>query len=393
MAEDDSELESSAVLEELRSGRNLMNGVIPNLPTQQTDRTSFALGSCQYPGGFIDRAVANTSYRDLAQRLLSGDDGPRFVVLTGDQVYTDATAGILDPSIADGRYSLPYNRWLRSRATRTALRQVQSFMLLDDHEIENDWEDENTEDTFREAVSSYKKYQGHSNLASDELFFSFEFDQFQFFMLDTRTRREARTITNIDSANMLDGQASQTDEQFDAFMTWLPVGVAQQTDRPIFIVSPSMLLPRDREAARWGHRASALHSDGWDGYPGSMHKMLVAVAKSSASNVVFLSGDEHIGCIATIQIECIDEGSQIQKTIYSIHTPGLFTPYTFANSGAMDWTPDTNQSFTVGGSDFVYTVTYTPFPGEGFAYINVENSASGWHLTCQFADGPVQNVF
>jgi len=55
--------------------------------------------------------------------------------------------------------------------------------------------------------------------------------------------------------------------------------------------------------------------------------------------------------------------------------------------------PKTNRSFTVGGDDFEYTVTYTPFSGEGFAYINVEREAGAWYLTCQFANGLVHTVF
>jgi len=389
MASLEDELRASAVFEELRSGRNLMDGVIPDLPTPQSHRTSFAFGCCQYPGGFIDRAVAYASYRDLAERLSADDGGPRFIVLTGDQVYTDATAGILDPSIRDGRYILPYNRWLQSRAVRTALRQVPSYMLLDDHEIENDWEELNSVDPYGVAIESYSKYQRHSSAMSSQLYFDFVFDTFRFFMLDTRTRRAVRDLSNIDTADILDGQ-DFGDSQLSDLANWI-----QQTpyDRLKFIVSPSMLLPRHREATRWDHRASVLHSDGWDGYPASLHGLLVMAARSDTEHVIFLSGDEHVGCIATITVRYQEGGNEFEKTMYSIHTPGLFTPYTFANSGEADWTPDTDRHITVGGDDFEYTVTYTPFPGEGFAYINVEDEAEVWHLTCQFADGPVHTVF
>jgi cholesterol oxidase len=389
MASPEDELSAAAVIEELRSGRDLMDGVIPDLPTAQSYQTNFAFGSCQYPGGFIDRAVAYASYRDLAERLSANDGGPRFIVLTGDQVYTDATAGVLDPSIRDGRYILPYNRWLQSRAVRTALRQVPSFMLLDDHEIENDWEESNATDPFDVAIAAYQKYQRHPSALPTQLYFDFVFDQFRFFMLDTRTRRERRDLPNIDTADIIDGQGAAN--QHNALEAWI-----QQPpyDRPKLIVSPSMLLPRHREATRWNHRASALHSDGWDGYPASLHKLLVMAAKSETEHVVFLSGDEHVGCIATITVRYEEAGTEIEKIMHSIHTPGLFTPYAFVNSGGVDWMPDTNQQINVDGDDYEYTVTYTPFPGEGFAYINFDlDLDSDWHLTCQFADGPVHSIF
>ena len=387
MASTEDELSAAAAFEELRSGRDLMDGVVLDLPTPQSHRTSFAFGSCQYPGGFIDQAVAYASYRNLAERLSADDEGPRFIVLAGDQVYTDATAGILDPSIRDGRYILPYNRWLQSRAVRTALRQVPSYMLLDDHEIENNWEESNAHVPFGVAIAAYQKYQRHPWSPATQLYFHFDFDEFPFFMLDTRTRREKRDLDNIDSADIFDGQGAGN--QLSDLATW----IQRPNDRPKFIVSPSMLFPRHREAARWDHRASALHSDGWDGYPASLHELLVMATKSDTEHVVFLSGDEHVGCIATITVRYEDAGNEIEKTMHSIHTPGLFTPYNIANGGGVDWTPDADRQITVGGTDFEYTVTYTPFPGEGFAYINVEDEAGVWHLTCQFADGPVLTVF
>lgn len=388
MATPEDELSAAGAFEELRSGRDLMDGVIPDQLAPQSHRTGFAFGSCQYPGGFIDRSVAYASYRDLANRLSADDDGPRFIVLTGDQVYTDATAGILDPSIRDGRYVLPYNRWLQSRAVRSALRQVPSYMMLDDHEIENNWEELKNAGPYDVAVEAYSKYQRHSNAMLAPLYFDFNSDAFRFFMLDTRTRRTVRDLSNLDTADILDGQGAGS--QWADLGNWIEL---QPHNEPKFIVSPSMLLPRHRDAVRWDHRASALHSDGWDGYPTSLHRLLAMVAKSNTEHVVLLSGDEHVGCIATITVRYEVAGTEIEKTVFSIHTPGLFTPYTFANSGGADWTPDEGRKITVGGSDFEYTVTYTPYPGEGFAYINVENVGGDWHLTCQFGDGPVQTVF
>ena len=376
-----------AVLEELRSSRNLMDGVIPDLPTQQTDETSFALGSCQYPGGFVDEATAHTSYRSLVQRLEAGA-GPRFVVLTGDQVYTDATAGLFDPSVLEGRYTLPYHRWLRSRAIRTALRQAHSFMLLDDHEIENDWEASSYDTSFQAAIRSYLKFQRSNEVTPQQpRFFSFRFDGFPFFMLDTRTRRESRSLANIDSADLLDGHGP--DSQFGKLAGWVQANEGVQKP-PMFIASPAMLLPRHREAARWDAATSALHSDGWDGYPASLHSVLALVAKSSHDHFVFLSGDEHLGCIATITITLPNGG---EKVVHSIHTPGLYTPYAFANRAAADWRADTDRSFVVGGDTFFYTTNYTYHSGEGFAYINLDRPAGEWHLTCQFGDGPTHTVF
>ncbi|RYY53330.1 MAG: hypothetical protein EOO24_64410, partial [Comamonadaceae bacterium] len=65
----------------------------------------FALGSCQYPAGLLDADVAEASYRQLLAVLDQGTEAtcPQFLVLAGDQVYVDATAGLFDPAPADAR--------------------------------------------------------------------------------------------------------------------------------------------------------------------------------------------------------------------------------------------------------------------------------------------------
>jgi len=393
---DQEDLSATAVLEELTSGRNLLDGVIPDLPDPLPNGTRFALGSCQYQAGFLDGPTAYRSYRELGERLLSEEARPRFVVLTGDQVYVDATAGLFDPSQSDGRFDLPYHRWLRSRSTRNVLRQIHSYMLLDDHEIEDNWEFPDDTDDRDKGIESYMKYQRDKKDLPAQRFFPFLFDGFRFFMLDSRTQRQGRKLDNIRTASLID-QAELDDTpdkqpQMKALKDWLD---DTEESMPNFIVSPSMLVPRHRRAARWGDPASALHSDGWDGYPGCLEKLLSLVAENNAQNIVFLSGDEHLGCIATITIRKLDGGGEVvsEKTCYSIHTSGTYTPYPFANSIPEDWLPETGTAFTVNNIDYDYTVSYTAYPGEGFTYINVEKQDGKWHMTCEYSGGAALQIF
>jgi cholesterol oxidase len=157
------------------------------------------------------------------------------------------------------------------------------------------------------------------------------------------------------------------------------------------MVSPSMLLPRHRSAARRDAPVSALHSDSWDGYLASLHRILALAYNSNSQNIVFLSGDEHIGCLATITMR--KQGLTTEKILYSIHTPGLYTPYAFINSNMNDWLPETSREFVLNADTYEYTVSYTPFPGEGFVYIHTGKQGSAWRLSCQFGDGPEFNVF
>ena len=62
------------------------------------------------------------------------------VLLMGDQVYVDPTAGLADPKAPDERYLQPYQNLYRSSEVREVLRKVPSYMMLDDHEIADNWE-------------------------------------------------------------------------------------------------------------------------------------------------------------------------------------------------------------------------------------------------------------
>ena len=69
-------------------------------------------------------------------------------------------------------------------------------MLLDDHEIDDNWEpiaypDEQTNaDKKKYGVEAYQKYQRGRNGGLE----TFDFDGFHFFMLDTRTERMHRKV-------------------------------------------------------------------------------------------------------------------------------------------------------------------------------------------------------
>jgi cholesterol oxidase len=103
--------------------------------------------------------------------------------------------GLFDPSVQDGCYRLSYEAWLRQRNVRNVLRRIPSFMLLDDHEIDDNWEPlSSPDDAFnsekaRLGIEAYTKYQRGKFLLE-----TFDFDGVHFFMLDTRTTRTHRKV-------------------------------------------------------------------------------------------------------------------------------------------------------------------------------------------------------
>ena len=169
----------------------------------------FAFGSCQYPAGLLDGEIADRSMRLLAKRLDQPErerPRPEFLLLLGDQIYVDATAGLFDPTSMDDRFVRPYEMLYDRAWIQAVLRRIPAYMMLDDHEIDDNWEpgeeDIRNDTRLLEARRSYWRYQRFDNFqkpARDrphELSFDFEHAGCPFYVLDTRTRRSARTARN-----------------------------------------------------------------------------------------------------------------------------------------------------------------------------------------------------
>lgn len=318
-------------------------------PSKKSKKSvSFAVGSCQYPAGMLDKHVAYRSYQQLNQLLeprqtekpvLKSELKPEFVALLGDQIYADATAGFLDPSAKFDKFVMPYFRLYENPHVRSVLRKLPLYAMLDDHELCDNWEpvinnpsqQSELNKTLKSGVKSFLAFQrgqvNHQAMGGDAaqppLWYSFKRNGFDFFMSDTRTERSARTAENIlqhETTIMRPAQQS-------AIEHWL---LASDKHRAKFILSSSIVLPRHRlNHASHGSAANCIRSDGWDGYPVSLYAMLAMIVDRRIKNLVFVSGDEHIACYAEIQITNHSSGETAEAT--SIHCPGLYSPFPFAN--------------------------------------------------------------
>lgn len=362
--------------------KDLECGVIERRPPKSAHDIVFAFASCQYPANFLDRDIAEASYKRLETHDLDG------LLLLGDQVYLDATAGLFDPSALYDRFHLPYERLLRTCSLREILRRVPTYMMLDDHEIEDNWEpvpgSNRSERNLVEGRRSYLEYQRmagpfqagpQAESRVVPLWYTFELGDLPFFMADTRTDRGPRRAETIELARIM----SHT--QSGALCNWLEAQDQERPGSPKFIASPAPILPRDVKVA--GHLANALRSDGWDGYPGSFFELLRFIAFEEIENVIFLSGDKHVSFAVKGVIENKKSGKQTH--IYSIHSSGLHAPFTFASSTGegLLW----HDSFEFDG----YHCDVSPLclaPGDGFALLQVREDSGGWSVRCTFDRAP-----
>ena len=392
-------------------------------PPPAFDPTTFVVASCQYPAGLLDGTPpaappgrcgpADASMLRLAERLQVEPDPnnrserPSLLVLAGDQVYVDATAGLFDPrarvaptaSAARGSREIenwlriPYENWLGSAGALAVLGSAPTLMMLDDHEISDNWEplpppadpqaDADNEARKSAGAAAYVRYQRNDVGAKGlpTLWHMREHRGLRFFMGDTRTERQARKASFDPLVPRI-----MSPRQTMALTEWLRCEHSQ----PSFVVTPSMLLPRLRSSAR--SPRGALHSDGWCGYPGSLHALLALLCREQISNVVFLSGDAHLSFVARATV-CDSTGRSI--VLHSVHSSALYAPYPFANAIEADFeVPDAWCFDDPCEANLTYRVTVDVAPdawapGDGFACLRVTpRDPTGWQVAVTFDRDP-----
>jgi cholesterol oxidase len=326
--------------------------------------------------------------RDLQERSL-----PSTLIMAGDQIYADATAGLFDPAKLDQPWDRAWdarndNPWLKMATGAGA-----QIALLDDHEIADNWEP--SKNKARNAALNEEMYRGRSRFiqriragqsipgaSSDErkLWYPTDINGHLLFVGNTRSEREARDPAKLDDALIM------VREQMDALRQQLLDAHQKCAHTHKLVVTPSMLLPRPLGLAGDAPPAAALRCDSWCGYPASLHQLLAHIADRNIQHCVFLSGDEHLPCLAEIKVQRIDEPNNPVVTLHSIHAGALYAPYPFANARPASFIQDDHFDFfaTFISDDVMeerhyacsVQATFPPVRHEGYVKIQLQNDAS-----------------
>jgi hypothetical protein len=217
---------------------------------------------------------------------------------------------------------------------------------------------------------------------------TFEHRGIRFFIGDTRTERQARPASGDPLTPRI-----MSCRQHIGLLAWL----RRDRARPAFVATPAMLLPRRRSSTR--SLRAAIHSDAWDGYPGSLHALLAFLWREDLSKVVFLSGDEHLSCVVRATVSDIPHTRSV--TVHSVHSSGLYAPYPFANADEADlagagdsWDfedPDAALAPHLPRPRYNCCVEFLRWvPGDGYACLRLGRDLTlGWTLAVDFdrADG------
>ena len=333
-------------------------------PSQEAplDGLSFILGSCRYPGLLWKVKHADQIFGPLRQEAARKRNGvqPSFVLMVGDQIYADMFNRLLPIGLADTfeEFQERYITAFGSTNMRKLLRSTPTYMILDDHEIEDNWTQDRFYDgsrrfLFNLAINAYMSYQwSHGpRIFGNRLFYSFDCGNYPFFVLDVRTQRFMDDVRHDLTDNHMLGRPSlnprEEPNQIDRLLSWLSEQQEKHGDAPKFIVSSSVFVPNPvsaREGLELGSRERARRfekSDSWPAFPTTRQAILDCIVRNSIQNVVFLSGDIHCSNIAEMTFSGTANAENLRA--FSITSSAFYWPFPFADGEPSDYVHDSKK--------------------------------------------------
>ena len=260
-------------------------GKFRTAPPEGTDvELNFIFGSCNLHSlGIV--SSPDPAYERIGE--LVQEKNADFMIHCGDQIYYDLPIPVIAPDI--DQYRNKYlDAWGDSEPTAALLTQLPHYMILDDHEIMDDFA--NDKDVMigsldyikTVALKAYREFQHIHNpqvYGNDSLYYSFSFGQYQFFVLDIRTERYKKSP----------GIQMIGEQQMQRFFNWLQT----HKDAVKFVVTSGPFVGEVRNS-----------HDKWAGevFRPQREQIIDFIAQNHVSKLVFLTGDRHNAYHATMTI-------------------------------------------------------------------------------------------
>ena len=300
---------------------------------KKADSFSFAFGSCFIPEVHSDKIFKNL----VGER----DFDPRFFLMIGDNVYVDEylklrnrEEGLPTESLLE-LYRAAYRKSWSYPIFRQALAQTPSFMIFDDHQFWNNWNNltvhQLDEEGLPAAKQSYLEYQDSHNpyakarhvSVEPTYYYTFSYGKdIGFFVLDGRMRRNPDAVPY---------RTILGDQQRQALYRWLKDNKDEY--RLKFIVSsvPISFVALPHVIVQAFHGTLG---DQWLGYPQERLDLFKFIDHEDIKGVHFLSGDIHLGQGLVIKSITDDPG----PTVYSYTSSPLANNFHLLPEEVPSWT-------------------------------------------------------
>jgi len=308
---------------------NAVKGQFRTGTADKSKGRSYVVGSCRYLlklfGGLIFDERGDKTFNSILTQIRNRPvDG---LVMVGDQIYAD-DLNFIAPGMGVDQFLERYRATFSQPNLRQLMSQVPTYMVLDDHEIEDNWpskaDDKDQVILYPAAMHSYQVYQcSHSPLFKDldennrvtgtlsHFWYLFRDGCCDWFVTDCRTER---VWSNDPSQRRM-----VSEEQMEALLEWLADGSGLVK----LIVSSVPFFPdltSDKE-------------DKWTGFVPERTRILDFILAKKIRKVVFVSGDVH--CSLSAELKTPQDPS---FKVISVISSSFFWPYPHMDSGAFGLT-------------------------------------------------------
>lgn len=325
---------------------------------------SFFAAGCRHPGltGYEEER-SDFTLKSLAKTIHL--DNPKFMLMLGDQIYSDARAGVFDQSTLIERLIPRYRNAFGSLGFKNVAKRLPLYMVIDDHEIIDNWSTEHNHiNELHEALVSnaksafyvYQRSHGPKLRVKDTFANEFHHGSFQFLSLDTRSNKTRLKTREKNEPSIM------SKSQWAYLTRWIK---KQDKQIPKFILTGSVVFPGVKENV--GSPAPR-QADNWQMSESERIRLLKLIVDNELNNVVFISSDYHCSAVSTISLS---NGLQA----YAVVAPALHAPLRFANVEPQDVLKVESLTLENGIQAKVMTESWQ---GEGWLKLNtrLENQKS-----------------
>lgn len=340
---------------------------------QTTTPRAYVVGSCRYlrmtagiPSAphWGDRIFASIS------RLAQSANPPiSAMLMTGDQVYVD-DLNFIAPDREYKEILAKYRTALSQPHIAKLMSGMPTYMILDDHEIEDNWPaNKNSADEYlyKNALAAYELYQashspalelspnGQVSRHLERYWYQFGEGDIEWFVTDSRTRRNLAATDR----RILDA------EQEHALCNWLIHSPA----RVKFVVTSVMFYP-DRKR---------LGDDAWKAFPEQRLRLLETIRTHHIKNVFFVSGDVH-GSLTSRLTHSEDPHFEVHTIVSSPLCNSKLLPYAKVSTFVLDRPLARTEA-----GDYRHELTSKVISQDNFAHLTVD--AEKLHVRYHDRDG------
>lgn len=321
---------------------------------------AYIVGSCRYlrmTAGLPSLPqLGDRIFASITQLVQQANPPVSALLMTGDQVYID-DLNIIAPDREFKEILKKYRTAFSQPHIGKLMSSVPTYMILDDHEIEDNWpanKHQNDDHLYNNAIAAYELYQashspahelledGTINRRLDRYWYPIADGDIEWFVTDSRTRRNL----SAGDRRILD------EEQETALCNWLVHSPA----RVKFVVTSVMFYP-DRKR---------LGDDAWKAFPEQRLRLLETIRTQRIKNVFFVSGDVH-GSLTSRLTHSEDPDFEVHTIVSSPLCNSKLLPYAKAATFILD-----QPLARTAAGDYRHELTSKVISQDNFAHLVVD---------------------